>query len=418
MKTREIQTIDLKAGGTISVDKLNNHITLNDVKLNGHLFKLFITSEPTQWENILLKVVEIGAITVYQNVNTYDAGEVISRMTEQRAAELNKAVDTTAKKIEEMPKRVQELINAEIAKAFDFKQNGTPLKTVLDQLKDDMSKTFGNDSDIVKKFDTSVNLVFNTEDPKSALFKVNQTVKDAVATANAALVKDGVELKAKLDEMNKAIASLQTFKQMFSKSTQKGTALEQEFEAEKLHPLVDIHGDSYKSVGTKTGKKSRKTGDFLITVENTQGKSIGIEYKADESYSDDDVREEVKLMKENRGTSFDVFVFDEEKYLPTGCGQLSFKDGYIVCTRESFDFAYRAARTIVKAKTGNTAEGIDTKKLEEEVQKLLNKKKAVEGIQKLMSEASKKSNNANGLLNDLWTELEQGFMRILSMVEG
>jgi hypothetical protein len=387
---QEIQTIKLSEG-SITIDRLRNHITLNDVKLNGHLFKLFITSEQAEWENILHKVVEIGAITIYQNANTYDAGEVISRMTEEKTKELSKAVDITSKKIEDMPKQVQ----IEIAKAFDFKQNGTPLKIVLDQLKEDMSKTFGKDSEIVKRFEDSVNLVFNTEDPKSALFKVNQTVKDSIATANASIIKDTAELKAKLDEMNKAIASLQTHKEMFSKSTQKGTALEREFEAEQLHPLVDIHGDSYKSVGTKTGKKSRKTGDFQITVENTQGKSIGIEYKADESYTDDDVLEEVKMMKENRGTSFDVFVFDEEKYLPTGCGVLSFKDGYIVCTREWFDFAYRAARTIVKARISAATEGIDTKKLEEEVQKLINKKKAVESIHTLMAESSKKSSKAH-----------------------
>ncbi len=218
------------------------------------------------------------------------------------------------------------------------------------------------------------------------------------------------ELENELEKLRKDLGLADKEEELRQKTSLKGEDFEDYLE-DVLREVAQPYGDQIERTSDKIGSiESNKTGDFVVTIGDRPDLTLVIEAK-DKQMWGPGIEEEMETALANRGADYGILVSKALDNVPTDVGWFNeYRDEYaVVCLSEDADdeeladkmmqIAYRWARAKVLSSTGHTAEELDVKGLQEDLDEA---RKAL----KRFSEVRKKCTRAKNVIGDIETELD------------
>lgn len=231
------------------------------------------------------------------------------------------------------------------------------------------------------------------------------------------------EILDRLDGIESDIATYLAKKEVVDKSPKKGLNFEDDLE-DFLLRLSKPFGDLIERTGTEKGKMGRKTGDFVITINDPaiKGKSpkIVIEAKTNSSVrlTPKSLVGELREALQNREAGFAIAVTDTLISEAVGCYR-EIEGDKIVCAFGDnglpLEVAYRIARTYLLMKVHATPDRtIDTQKICTIINKITNDLSSVRGIKTKLTSIG---TTADAITADI-TALEHNIRDSLDELQG
>ena len=281
----------MPAIGSISIDKGDTSVTIDSLRIEDLELVDFLTEyESDQRPEVVAEALTIGMKTMQLMDTSQDVQYV-----EQRLGDLE---DELTSEVEEF----QEELDAKIG-------DDGELETALNEhvgeggtLQERIETAFGDDGPFVERLDDE--LGENGERIQSALDP------DTEGTPLNRLEK---RIKREIDSVREQIVGDEAREELRGQTYLKGG----DFEDSVQDILVEIVRQTPSNVeftGNTRGEMGRDVGDFIVDVPET-GQQIVVEAKT-ESYSTQNIKDEMQEAIQNRGAAYGVFVTDSIENLP------------------------------------------------------------------------------------------------------
>ncbi len=326
--------------------------------------------------------------------------------------------------VEEKFKEAQTEIDNLLKHYFD-KEKGHVQSTFTDifgpngQLHQRLERAIGPGSDFAKKIDPA--------HKESVIASIENAVKELLVeklnglTEEFSLDKEGSALSRlrkslddPIDEIKRILARLEGKKEEAEVGTQKGRNF-QEIVRKAIAEFCERYHDVSDYCADKPGIKSRKTGDVVCEINNSDGNKVVIEAKKEKGYTLRKALEELKEAKENRGAEVGVFVF-ASGYEPDDVGSFGIYGQDIVCTfdEEERDIesstlraAYTVARTSVIGTKKVTKVGVDLDAVTRNIKSLLQEVEKFDDIKDKLDKAKRSIEGVDEAIKSLKTEIKK-----------
>lgn len=280
--------------------------------------------------------------------------------------------DYLGREVDRLVESVRGSIDGEIRRRFDpaadqsltkpIVEQTTQVKTVLGELQhhlDEMMKRNFDPNDarsvvarmtaLVALADKQIAHRFDPARKDSVVGSIDQTVTTRLGSLEKWMAaSDGpfATMKGEIERLRVEIAKQQavasTQRDMFARSSQKGTAFEDDLEP-ILSELARAHGDTVERTSKVAGPGGRKCGDFVITLRGGTGRVV-IEAKNGKVGSIPKLLTELREARQIRSADHAIAVARDAEYLPRQVGRFQPYDEGVVTSLELLEVALRWVR--------------------------------------------------------------------------
>ncbi len=239
--------------------------------------------------------------------------------------------------------------------------------------------------------------------------KIKQLLDPARPGSPVNLLRE--EMSKNIADLSEKIVTTRAEQAVLEKSTQKGGLFEERI-MDVLHEITNAHGDTVRDTSKVTGTIG-KTGDFVITLRESDEERIVVEAKDAMNYSVNKTIQEIQEAMENRKAECGIFVFKNSEQLPSKLRPCRISRNYIITSMDGngLYYAYHVARLMMESGRKNH-ETIPIDKIQAEVVFLLEKSLAIDQAIKKARTINTAVDSIESTLRGLQSEIDQSLKRI------
>lgn len=277
--------------GSVSIDEDDTSVTIESLRIEDPDLVNFLTEyEPDQRAEVVTQALIIGTKTMQLMDTSQDVQYV-----EQRLGDLE---DELTSEVEEFKNELDDKVgdNGDLQEALDdhVGENGT--------LQERIESAFGEDGPFVERLNDE--LGENGERIQSALDP---------DTEGTPIYRLEERIKREIDSIREQIVETETREELRGRTYLKGGDFEDSVQ-DILADIVRQTSNNVEFTGDTKGEMDRDVGDFVVDLAET-GQRIVLEAKT-ESYSTQNIKDEMQEAIQNRDAAYGVFVTDSMENLP------------------------------------------------------------------------------------------------------
>lgn len=275
--------------GSVSIDEDDTSVTIESLRIEDPDLVNFLSEhEPDQWTEVVTQALTIGTKTMRLMDTSQDVQYV-----EQRLGDLE---DELTSEVEEFKKELDDKVNGDLQEALNnhVGENG--------KLQEQIEAAFDEDGAFVDRLDKELG-----ED--------GERIQSALDpdTEGTPIYRLEERIKREIDSVREQIVETETREELRGRTYLKGGDFEDSVQ-DILANIVRQTSNNVEFTGDTKGEMDRDVGDFVVSLAET-GQRIVLEAKT-ESYSTQNIKDEMQEAIQNRDAAYGVFVTDSMENLP------------------------------------------------------------------------------------------------------
>jgi hypothetical protein len=283
--------LDMSAMDSVSIDESEGRLAIESLEIEDEDAVEFVSQyDEAEREDVVAEALSIG-LTTMRLMDTSQDVEYVERRLSDLEDELTEEVETFQEELEEKlgdDGDLQEALDDHIG------EDGTLQERIEAAFSDDgpfverLNEELGEDGERIRA-------ALDPDTEGSPTYRLEQRIKDEISSIRDKIVEEEAESDLR------------------SRTYLKGGDFEDSLQ-QILDEIVRQTPNNVEYTGDKTGQIGRDVGDFVVHLADT-GQNIVVEAKT-ESYSTQNIKDEMEHALQNRDAAYGLFVTDSLENLP------------------------------------------------------------------------------------------------------